>query len=324
MKRGLVIGKFMPLHNGHIALINFAAAQCDELIVSMSFTEHDPIDAELRFHWIKATFTDKKIRVEKITDNFDNESLALDARTALWAPVMKQTYPPIHILFSSEAYGEPFAHHLGATHVAFDPSRSQVPVSATKIRQQPFRYWEHIPAVVRPYFVKKICFFGPESTGKSTMAQRMAAHYHTEFVPEVARELLTSNDFTLDDIAAIGHAQYNRVIEKTQTANKLLFCDTDAITTQIYSRHYLNAVPEIVHELEHKVTYDLYFLMDIDVPWIADGLRDLGDHREKMLHVFRAALEQRNIPFIDVRGSYEQREAVVRKAVDAMLDSGRG
>lgn len=324
MKRGLVIGKFMPLHNGHVALINFAAAQCDELIVSMSYTDHDPIDPELRFRWIKSTCVEKKIRFEKIKDDFDDESLRLDERTALWAPVMKRTYPPIHILFSSEAYGEPFAKHLGIAHVAFDPPRENVPVSATKIREHPFRFWQYIPTVVRPYFVKKICFFGPESTGKSTMAQRMAAHYRTEFVPEVARELLTSNEFTLDDIVAIGHTQYNRVIEKTQTANKLIFCDTDAITTQIYSRHYLNAVPEIVYELEKKITYDLYFLMDIDVPWIADGLRDLGDHREKMLRVFRTELEQRNIPFIDVRGSYEQREVIVRHAVDALLDSGGG
>jgi HTH-type transcriptional repressor of NAD biosynthesis genes len=52
MKRGLVIGKFMPLHKGHIALIEFAAALCDELIVSMSYTDNDPIDPQLRLEKI--------------------------------------------------------------------------------------------------------------------------------------------------------------------------------------------------------------------------------------------------------------------------------
>ena len=82
MKRGLVIGKFMPIHNGHIALINFAAAQCDELIVSMSFTPNDPIDPKLRFNWIKEIFkTRASIKPAIITDDFDNDTLTLEPRT---------------------------------------------------------------------------------------------------------------------------------------------------------------------------------------------------------------------------------------------------
>ncbi|MCA4894174.1 MAG: ATP-binding protein [Cytophagales bacterium] len=91
--------------------------------------------------------------------------------------------------------------------------------------------------------VKLICFYGPESTGKSTMAKKMATHYQTEFVPEVAREIVSSNDFTLDDIVRIAKAQNERVKEKMKTANRFLFCDTDLITTQIYCRHYLKTVP---------------------------------------------------------------------------------
>ncbi|HEY5750904.1 MAG TPA: AAA family ATPase [Chryseolinea sp.] len=319
MKRGLVIGKFMPLHHGHIALINFAAARCDELIVSMSYTDQDAIDPDLRLGWIKSVFTDPRIRIAKIKDDFDNESLALDERTALWAPVMKRTYPSIAIVFSSEAYGEPFARHLQAEHMAFDPGRTIVPVSATKIRSHPFQYWEHIPGVVRPYFVKKVCFYGAESTGKSTLAIRMAEYYNTEFVPEVARELLITNDFTVEDIITIGNAHAQRVDEKIKTANKLLFCDTDAITTQIYSKYYLNVVPEVLYELEAKVKYDLYFLMDIDVPWIEDGLRDLPHKRQEMTNIFKGALEQRNISYITVSGDFQQREATVHRAIDSLL-----
>lgn len=205
MKRGLVIGKFMPIHNGHIALINFAASECDELIVSMSYTPADKIDPAMRFKWIKEIFKDQpNIKPAIIADDFDDETLALQDRTNIWAIRMKEVYPKIDMLFSSEFYGEPFAFNLDAEHILFDEPRKFIPVSATLIRTKPFQYWEFIPKEVRPFFVKKICFYGPESTGKSTMAEKMALHYQTTFVPEVARELITSNDITLDDIIKIG------------------------------------------------------------------------------------------------------------------------
>jgi len=77
MKRGLVIGKFMPLHKGHIALIEFAAALCDELIVSMSYTDNDPIDPQLRLEWIKEQFKSRPdIKPFIIKDRFDDEQQA--------------------------------------------------------------------------------------------------------------------------------------------------------------------------------------------------------------------------------------------------------
>ena len=213
VKRGLVIGKFLPLHQGHIALIGFAADRCDELIVSMSYTANDPIDPRLRFSWIQETFQDRQaVRCEMVLDDFDDESLPIGERTKIWAAFIRRRFPPIDIIFSSEEYGEPFARHLGVPHLAFDIQRRQVPVSATLIREKPLTYWDYIPAIVRPYFVRKVCLYGPESTGKTTMAKHLAEVYQTEYVPEVAREMITSNDFTEDDIIRIGYAQTQRVL----------------------------------------------------------------------------------------------------------------
>ncbi len=166
----------------------------------------------------------------------------------------------------------------------------------------------------------KVCFFGPESTGKSFMAARMAEKYHSEFVPEVARELISSNDFTLEDIERIAEAHHKRVVEKSKTANRILFCDTDAITTEIYSRHYLGAVPDIVFDYQRIDTYEHYFLFDIDVPWVTDGLRDLGDRREEMFALFRDALVTRNISFTLVSGSWMEREAIIEQRVRQLLE----
>jgi HTH-type transcriptional regulator, transcriptional repressor of NAD biosynthesis genes len=322
MTRALVIGKFMPIHNGHLALIAFAASKADEVIVSMSYTANDPINPELRLGWIREIFKNQpNIIPVSIEDNFDDETLALPERTKIWANAMRKAYPKIDVVVSSESYGEPFALNLNAQHILFDAHRREIPVSASLIRAKPFLYWKFIPEVVQPYFVKKICFYGSESTGKSYMVQKMANLYQTEFVPEVARELITSNEFTETDIIKIGYAQIERINEKLKSANKILFCDTDTITTQIYSQHYLKTIPPILFDLEKQVQYDYYFLFDIDVPWVADHLRDLGSEREAMFRKFREALDNRGIVYKIVSGNYQERENFIRQEIDKILNA---
>jgi HTH-type transcriptional regulator, transcriptional repressor of NAD biosynthesis genes len=324
MNRGLVIGKFMPVHAGHLALIEFAASQCNELIVSLSYTEHDPIPSAKRIEWLTELVShNKKIKVGVVVDDFDRDDLPFPERTKIWADVLQKKYPTINTVFSSEPYGVFLAQHLQAQNIAFDPNRSKFPVSATAIRNNPARNWSFIPATVRPYFVKLVCLYGPESTGKSTLAKRLAEHYQTEWVPEVAREMITSNDFSMDDIIAIGQEQTERIKSKLKTVNKVLICDTDLITTQIYSQKYLNAVPPVLIELEKEIQYDLYCLLDIDVAWVADGLRDLGNQRKEMFAWFKAELDIRNIPYKLISGDYASRESQLIKSIDSLLQGGQ-
>jgi len=149
----------------------------------------------------------------------------------------------------------------------------------------------------------------------------MAEIYHTDFVPEVSRELVSTNDFSVDDIIRIGYAQTERIKEKIKTANKILFCDSDLITTQIYSRQYLKVVPEILFELEKQIHFDKYFLFDIDVPWVDDGLRDLGNKRNEMMRIFENELTKRNISSIKVSGSWSERERIIREEIDKFYES---
>lgn len=153
------------------------------------------------------------------------------------------------------------------------------------------------------------------------MAKKIAEQYNTVFVPEVARELITTNDFNREDIITIGRKQTERIFQQVRKANKFLICDTDLITTQIYSRHYLGVVPPVLYEFEKMVEYDQYFLFDIDVPWVNDGLRDLGEmnKRREMYDLFKAELERRSISWIDVRGSWEERFKIVTTHIDQMI-----
>lgn len=172
-----------------------------------------------------------------------------------------------------------------------------------------------------------ICLYGPESVGKTTIGQQLAEHYQTQFVQEVARTLVFDSQFTLEDIVRIGHAQTEAVEtaiknagqSATQTGSKLLICDTDVITTGLYSQIYLGEVPPILHELEKQVQYDLYFLFNIDVPWVADGLRDLGHRRQEIFELFKAALDERQISYTLVSGDWAARWKTVTEGIGRMV-----
>ena len=245
LKTGLVFGKFLPLHNGHIALINFAKLHCEHLIVSMSYMPNDPIAPNLRFEWLNELFKDdKSIELVKKLDDFHDESLPIFEATKIWAAFIKQEFPTIEGFFCSENYGEPLSFHLNLPCIYFDIERNTIPISASAIRQNPFKHWQFIPDVVKPYFVKTICLFGPESVGKTVLTEKLAKEFDTVFVHEVARDFLTSNDFDQNTLIQIGEKHYELIIERKKIANKILFCDTEILTTQIYSRHYLQTSPD--------------------------------------------------------------------------------
>lgn len=152
-KKGLVFGKFMPIHNGHLALINFAAAQCETLIVSMSYTINDPISPKLRYEWLEKIFENTpNITLAFVLDDFNDEGLSLFEATKQWAIFIQNRFPNIEAFFCSEDYGAPLSHHLGIPCVIFDKARTQVPISATLIRANPTQYADFLPEIVRPYF----------------------------------------------------------------------------------------------------------------------------------------------------------------------------
>ena len=307
----------MPIHKGHLALIDFARSQCESLIVSMSYTLNDPIDPRLRLEWLKQLFDNQSnIELAFELDDFNDDGLPLFEATKLWADFIRKRFPNINAFFCSEDYGAPLSYHLGLPCVVFDKPRLQLPISATQIRAEPFKYWHYIPSVVQPYFVKKVCIFGPESTGKTTLTRDLAQHFDTAFAHEIARDLLTDNNVTIEDILRIGRAQTALVEHKTLTANKILFCDTDVITTQIYCQLYLNEIPSELVDLEAKTHYDLYVLLDIDVPWVEDPLRDFGDKRAEMYALFKSELDKRSIPYINVSGNWSTRKNKVIEAVN--------
>jgi len=186
---------------------------------------------------------------------------------------------------------------MGITHLSFDSPRLAVPVSARLIREQPFRYWDYIPLRVCPYYVKKICLYGAESTDKSTLTERLAQHYQTNFVPEAARTLLTTSlECTYEDMLHIAETQAQWVEQGLNGANQLLFCDTDLLTTKVYAQHLFGQVLAFASWIEAVNQYDLHLFLDTDVPYKQDGTR-LGSHtRPTLRNLFLAALKEARPP----------------------------
>jgi len=172
----------------------------------------------------------------------------------------------------------------------------------------------------------KVVLFGPESTGKTTLAQQLARHYHSVWVPEYAREYLqdkwnnerkTCEPHDLIPIAIGQMHLENKLADKT---NSVLVCDTDLLETKVYSEEYYGGSCDPLlekHALEN--TYDLYLLTYIDIPWEADDLRDKPSEREEMFQAFRNALLKYQRPFVELRGSKKERLDLAVQHIDALL-----
>lgn len=170
-----------------------------------------------------------------------------------------------------------------------------------------------------PSNIIKVVLFGPESTGKTTLAKQLAVHYNTKWVPEYAREYLQAKwdreQKTCEpkDLLPIAAGQMQMENEFTKQANSLLFCDTDLLETKVYSEaYYLGSCDPLLEKYALENTYDLYLLTNIDVPWKKDDLRDKPDAREEMFSFFYDTLRKYHRNFRILNGTKKER---FRKAV---------
>ena len=156
---------------------------------------------------------------------------------------------------------------------------------------------------------QRIVVTGSESTGKTTLARALAAHLGAPLVIEAAREYAerVQRVLTLDDVEPI--ARRTIILDDAAAATKppLIVLDTDLVSTVVYSREYFRACPKWVVAAARKRRGDLYLLCDIDLPWQADGVRDLPDGRAAMHERFLAALKEFGCTFARVSGAGEAR-----------------
>ena len=333
-KRGLVVGKFCPLHLGHELLIKRAQEACEELLlVSYTKPEFPGLEPARRETWLRARFPQahvvvlddarltalcaaRGVPVRTLPHNDDDGELHRHFMGWLCWKVLDL---PVDAVFSSEDYGPGFAsvlerHYASGpvAHVSVDQARMLVPVSGTLVRQDPHAHGAFLSPVVRADFVTRVCVLGGESSGKTTLTRALAAHFDTAWVAEYGRELWERQDGVLhyDDLLRIGREQLKREAQAAMTARRWLFCDTSPLTTYFYCvEMFGKAEPELARLAEHR--YDLVVLCAPDFPFIQDGTRRDEDFRARQHAWYQAELARRGIAFAILGGSVRQRIAAL-------------
>lgn len=172
----------------------------------------------------------------------------------------------------------------------------------------------------------RIVLTGSESTGKSMLARQLADHYGAELAPEFVREFARTlgRDIRLGDTDQIATGQMALEDKHARLADRLLIQDTDLLSTAVYSEHYFGQCLSSIQRVAQERRPDLYLLLEIDVPWVPDDVRDRGTRREEMQQLFRNAIAASGTPYVVIKGSWDERSRLARNAIDEAIAGAVG
>jgi len=317
---GVILGKFMPPHLGHVALIRTASYLVDSLTIILSTSDCDPIAPAIRQSWVESLFPQARV----IVCNNGKNPLASD--NPKWAKIIRGFHPaPIDRVIGSEEYLVRLAKDLDAQHFILDPMWMAYPANSDEIRQKPFENWASIPSYVRPYFQKRLTMIGPESTGKSYMADILAQKFGGPYVPEYGRpyERFRQQGSYKDEelhFIADGHIAHRKTL--SMKAGPILFEDTDVLLTAVWAEMLLG---QSLEDLEARIELpDHYLLLDANTPWEEDPLRYYGKQevRNEFFEKIKAKLDKFNASYTLISGDWEERNTQAISVVEKMLADG--
>ncbi|WP_073087792.1 AAA family ATPase [Chitinophaga jiangningensis] len=312
MTKGFVFGKFLPFHKGHEAMIRYARVACDQLTILVCCSNTELISPEIRKSWISCTVADLTavdIRIYNYNETeLPNTSVSSESVSAAWAKVFRSLLPEVDLLVTSEPYGEYVASFMGIRHLPFNPARSEVPVAASMIRRDLAGYWSFLPPAVKATLALKVVLLGTESTGKSTLTDKLANYFHGTAVQEAARDIIPdSNEFTVKDLYTVANAHAARIDAAVQGDSPLVFIDTDVYITISYGIHFYDTQIAVSPEIFDSNRADLYLYLNNDVPYFQDGTRLEQSERDELDAAHRRVLALYNIFYREINGSWEER-----------------
>lgn len=332
-KVGMYGGSFNPLHLGHVNNIITASNLCDKLYVVLSVTnDENEIDHRERFMWLKNITSEmENVEVFEIfdknisKDTYDWETGANDIKNYI--------NKPIDVVFSGDDYqGKDRWEKLYPGSEIYYIPRNDINISSTKIRENPYKYFGYLPNCVKPYYTKKVCIIGTESTGKTTLTRNLAKYFNTTHVEEAGR-------YICDDAGGIDNMQpyhYFEILfkhkqlekEALKNANKVLLIDTDSLITLYYyqlgfeNTNELNkAFEDVAKGISVLNNYDLYILLEPDVEWVQDGTRTYGEpevrktNNKKLKKIF----DDNGIRYVCVNGDYQERYEKCKQKIEQLI-----
>lgn len=321
--RGFLLGKFMPPHAGHVAMIDAARSMVDELTILVAWLPGDPIPGEKRLAWMKEMFP--HCRVVGHGGPAPQEPDESAHFWPIWRSIVAKAHPePIDYLFAGERYGEELACQVGGL---FVPLGGRIlgadgdglgGLSGRAVREAPWAHWRYLPAPVRNEYALTVCLHGVECVGKSTLAERLASHYGTLLVPEYGRTHceLYGTDCREKDLLLIGKAQQAMIDAARPWCDRRLIVDTDSLMTAAWAEMMIGHVPPA---LMQQAKADLYILLEPDVPFVDDGTRVYGDpvQRSRFDDISRRMLAESGVNVVTINGSWEERFEAACAAIDS-------
>ncbi len=319
IRKGIVLGDFCPLTNAAVHMIEFARNYVDELTIVIDEHAADAVSAASRVVWLNELFPGVPVKRVKSADWHKSDEH--DFSDSLVRGLRRLLPKADGFLFCQEGRGKLIAAQLGAAYIPCDPGLLGHTASEKQVRTDALKHWAALPRVVRPHYAKRVCVFGPESTGKSTLAKQLAEHFGTVYVPEYAKTYIEAKGKEIDDndMLAIARGQCALEDATARDANRLLFCDSDLVTSIIWSGRLVGTVPDWLRNEADKRHYDLYLLTHYDVPWVDDVHRYIPKESPAFFDRCVLELEGRNRVFAQVKGNWDERFKVAVAAVEQML-----
>jgi len=317
--KGLTLGKYAPLHAGHQLVIETGLAEVDEMTVLIyDAPEVTTIPLAIRSQWIRTLYP--AVQVIEAWGGPAEVGYTADLIKAHEDYVIKTIgIEGVTHFFSSEPYGAHMSRALGAIDRRVDEARQKLPVSGTKIRANPFAHKSYIHPLVYRDLVINVAFVGAPCSGKTTIAQRLALEYQTQWMPEFGRTYWETHQIgrrlSGDQLAEIAARHLEQEAVLLVNSNRYLFTDTNALTTATFARYYHGVVDAPLAALADAASrrYDLVFLCDIDIPYEDTPDRSGDGSRAEFQRQVISDLNRHKIPFFTLQGDLEQRVKTVRR-----------
>lgn len=331
MTIGIIFGKFYPLHTGHIYLVQRSLGQVDELhlvlgynclrdnhLFKKSFMSKKPSEKD-RLRWLLQTFKYQKNIIIHLFNENNIKSYPYGWKE--WSKRIKKfmffkNIKPTFVFTSEKQDIKKYLKYLNIKSILIDPKRSFVNISSTKIRNNPFLYWNYIPKEVQPFFVKKVVIIGGESSGKSVLTNKLATVFNTNSTYEFGRNYIFTHlggkeqALQYSDYYQIALGQAHIINQAIKQSNKIIFIDTDFVTIQAFCKKYEKKEHPFVQALIELHKFDLVILLENNTPWIDDGLRSLGtkQDRNKFQKLIIKLLNKNKINFFHIKNkNYDNR-----------------
>lgn len=355
-KYGVVVGKFYPLHRGHVDLIQTASSMCEKLIVIVS--HHDirdyklyedssmkkPLTAKDKLKIVQKTFQmQKEVIIPILVDetncseypngweewsNLVKNNISEDKRIGKdfnWEDV---------VFYGSEMQDViNYKKHFKCKDVyIFDSYRLTNNISASKVRNNVSKYWDYLPRASKELLCPVIVLAGGESSGKTFLTDKLGNYFSTTTVWEYGRnftELELGGDesaLQYSDYQTICNGHYQDIRFAKRNANKFTISDTDYIATQAFCITYEGKEHPSVEDKILNDKFDLVILLNNNTKWIDDGMRSIKDdnRRQKFQMLLKELYKRYNIPYVEIStNDYLLRYEICKKVIHTYIFSDK-